>query len=195
MPLCRILPRPSGTVLARPACAARPQPSLARLGLGVRSVRGPGPGPARPDASAHDVVRAAARHACSTPATSPAHGRWCGEGYGRASPVHGRWHGRPHSIDSGARTAQRRSEGDGIMAYQAESVTAASGWGRRRHRQRRRRGMDDVAGTRGSAATGVEAARQRRWHARTIRFEHQRSAVRVARRSVVAAWSGGGLLS
>jgi hypothetical protein len=33
MPLGRILPWPSGTVPAQPACAARAWPSLARLGL------------------------------------------------------------------------------------------------------------------------------------------------------------------
>jgi hypothetical protein len=49
MPLGRILPHPSGTMSAQPACVARTRPSLARLGL--RSVRGPWPGPARPSAA------------------------------------------------------------------------------------------------------------------------------------------------
>jgi hypothetical protein len=48
MPLGRILSRPSGTVLAQPACVVHVWPSLARLGLGQCSARGPRPGPARP---------------------------------------------------------------------------------------------------------------------------------------------------
>jgi hypothetical protein len=41
MPLGRIRARPSCIVPAQPACAARALRSLARLGLGQRSVRGP----------------------------------------------------------------------------------------------------------------------------------------------------------
>jgi hypothetical protein len=89
MPLGRILPWPSGTVSVQPACAARMRPSLAWLGLGLRSVRGPQPGTARTGAS----LRAAAWHACPAVTTSPAHGRRCGERHGEASPARGRRHG------------------------------------------------------------------------------------------------------
>jgi hypothetical protein len=143
----------------------------------------------RRGASAHDAVRAAARHACSATVMSPAHGTRCGEGNDGVSPARGRWRGRPRGIDSDAWTTRRRGKGDGTMAYQAESATAASGRGRRR---RRRRGVDDSVGMRGLAATGTEAAEQRWWCARTAMFGHLRSVTRVARRSAAATWSGGG---
>jgi hypothetical protein len=50
MPLGRILPRPSGTASKKSACAARVRPSLARLGLGLRSVH-----------AAHDLAGPASR--------------------------------------------------------------------------------------------------------------------------------------
>jgi hypothetical protein len=64
MPLGRILPWPSGTVSAQPACATRAWPSLARLGLGQCSTRGPRLGPARPGAGA-SARDGAARMLCS----------------------------------------------------------------------------------------------------------------------------------
>jgi hypothetical protein len=71
MALGRILPRLSGTVSAQPACAACARPSLARLGLGLRSLCGPRPGLAQPGASMHvprrERERRSARGAARVP--------------------------------------------------------------------------------------------------------------------------------
>jgi hypothetical protein len=61
-------------------------------------------------------------------------------------------------------------------------------------RSRRRRSPNGVeggvsgAGTRGSVATGAEAARQRQWRARTVTFGHPQSVVHVARWLAAAAF-------
>jgi hypothetical protein len=143
----------------------------------------------------------AAQHACSAAATSPAHGRRRGERHGGASPARGRRRGRARDIDSGARMAWWRGEGDGTTAYRA--VTATSERGRRR---RRRRGVDNA---RARAARWRPARRRRErpvsvggmarldthgWERTAGRgFEQQRSTTREARRrSAVgaSAWSG-----
>jgi hypothetical protein len=88
-----------------------------------------------------------------------------------------------------SRCRRRCGEGDGTTAYRAESVTAASGRGRRWHRWRSWRGVD---GARACMARWRPARRRPdnggcSW---TTTFGHLRSAAHEARRSAAAVRVG-----
>jgi hypothetical protein len=141
MPLGRILPWPSGTVSVQPAGAARTRPSLARLGLGLRSMRGPRHGIAWTGVS----LRAAAWHACPAATTSPAHGRRCGERHSEASPARGRRHGASLRYRQwrAAGTVARVQDGGAAKAMAPQLTGIVGDGGVRTMRRGRRRDMSD----------------------------------------------------
>jgi hypothetical protein len=142
------LPQPSCTVPPWLACTARARPSLARLRLGLRSVRGPRPSPTRPGAACvlcgGDVT--GAREATQGRARWGLTGAWT-------------------AVRLSSRCRRRRADG---MARRLP---------RRRRRRRRRKGMRAAAGgamkvaaqwlTDGDGDSSVRTVDERWLHRRT----------------------------
>jgi hypothetical protein len=151
MPLDRILPRPSGTMPAQPACAARmaqPGPARPRPAQHARPTAWP--------SSAGASVRAVALHACAAAATSPVHGR---------RPRKARWVLTGAWTAASGGTAVRRRP----MRTAVERVSAAgrreNAAARRTHRRvgrgrRRRRRAQTCAVGSGQRRSAVGVARQ-----------------------------------